>query len=426
MPTVSLPLPSRGRSRSTSLPPLRAAGEGWGGVEPSRNASLRRRTPSPASPCRAGGGGQHNQDECNENPPIFHRPADFRRRPLGADRDRRRHRAVPAADQRISRSGAADRGGARHLSRRQPQGHRRDRGRAARAADQRRRGHALHVLAVDQRRRDDADRHVRAGHRPRQGAGAGAEPRGAGAAEAAAGGAAHSASPPQKSLARPDHGGAPDLAGRALRHALPVELRAPARQGRAGAPRRRRRRADVRRAATTACASGSIRRRWPSRQLTAGDVVHAIREQNVQVAAGALGCAAGAEQRGVPARDQHARPPDHRGRLRATSSCAPMRTAQITRICATSRASNWARTTTPCAPARQPSPRWHCRSFSARAPTPSQISDEVREQMAELKKDFPQGVDYQHRLRPDRVRARLDRSRGAHAVRGRSRWSCWW
>ena len=68
---------------------------------------------------------------------------------------------------------------------RQPEGHRRDRRRAARAADQRRRGHALHVLAGDVRRRDDADGHVRARHRSRQGAGAGAEPRAAGAAAAA-------------------------------------------------------------------------------------------------------------------------------------------------------------------------------------------------------------------------------------------------
>ena len=44
------------------------------------------------------------------------------------------------------------------LSRREPEGDRRDRGLAARAADQRRRGHALHVLAGDVRRADDARR----------------------------------------------------------------------------------------------------------------------------------------------------------------------------------------------------------------------------------------------------------------------------
>ena len=54
---------------------------------------------------------------------------------------------------------------------------RRDRRDAARAGDQRRRGHALHVLLFDQRRLDVADHHVQARHRPRPGAGAGPEPR---------------------------------------------------------------------------------------------------------------------------------------------------------------------------------------------------------------------------------------------------------
>ena len=55
------------------------------------------------------------------------------------------HRAARAADLGVSRSRAAVGGRARAVSRRQPEGHRRDRRRAARAGDQRRRGHALHV-----------------------------------------------------------------------------------------------------------------------------------------------------------------------------------------------------------------------------------------------------------------------------------------
>ena len=47
-----------------------------------------------------------------------------------------------------------------------------------------------------------------------------------------------------------------------------------------------------------------------------------------------------------------------------------------------------------------------------------QLSDAVRKTMAELKKDFPQGVDYTHRLRPDGLRAPVDRGGGAHAARG--------
>ena len=78
------------------------------------------------------------------------------------------------------------------------------------------------------------------------GAGAGAEPRGAGAAAAAAGSAAHRRHH-REGVARPHDGRAPRLARRALRHALPVELRAPAGEGRAGADSRRRQRPGVRR-----------------------------------------------------------------------------------------------------------------------------------------------------------------------------------
>ena len=89
-----------------------------------------------------------------------------------------------------------------------PKVHRRDRRGAARAADQRRRGHALHVLAVDRRRPDDADHHLRARHRSRQRAGAGAEPRRAGAAAAADRSAAHRRHH-REGVARPDDGRAP-------------------------------------------------------------------------------------------------------------------------------------------------------------------------------------------------------------------------
>lgn len=102
----------------------------------------------------------------------------------------------------------------------------RDRCRTARAGDQWRRGHALPVVAGDRGRHDDADRHVQARHRPRQGAGAGAEPRGAGAAEAP-----RRRAPPRRAhaeeLARSHDGGASLLARGALRPGVPRELRAP-------------------------------------------------------------------------------------------------------------------------------------------------------------------------------------------------------
>ena len=58
---------------------------------------------------------------------VLHRSADLRGRAVAGDRHRRRARAVPAADQRVPAGGAADRRRARDLSRREPEGHRRDR-----------------------------------------------------------------------------------------------------------------------------------------------------------------------------------------------------------------------------------------------------------------------------------------------------------
>ena len=86
------------------------------------------------------------------------------------------------------------------------------------------------------------------------------------------------------------HGHRHLLARRPLRPALPEQLRHDPGQGRdwpasTGV-------GDVSACSasgTTACASGSTRTSWPSRNLTAGDVVSALREQNVQVAAGQIG-----------------------------------------------------------------------------------------------------------------------------------------
>ena len=71
------------------------------------------------------------------------------------------------------------------LPRRQRPGRGRHRGRADRAAGQRRREHAVHVVAVHQRRHLHAHGHLQARRRPEHGAGAGAEPRVAGRADPA-------------------------------------------------------------------------------------------------------------------------------------------------------------------------------------------------------------------------------------------------
>nr|GFC91759.1 hypothetical protein [Tanacetum cinerariifolium] len=64
------------------------------------------------------------RDSLNEFLQILYHAADLRSGAVAVDPDRRRHLAVPAPDQRIPRSRAADRGRARQLPGRQPESHR--------------------------------------------------------------------------------------------------------------------------------------------------------------------------------------------------------------------------------------------------------------------------------------------------------------
>ena len=108
--------------------------------------------------------------------PLLHRPADLRLGAVDRDHAGRRDRAVHAAARAVSADHAADGAGRLQLPRRQRPGRGRDRGRADRAAGQRRREHDLHVVAVHQRRLLQPDRDLQAGRRPEPGPGAGAEP----------------------------------------------------------------------------------------------------------------------------------------------------------------------------------------------------------------------------------------------------------
>ena len=85
----------------------------------------------------------------------------------------------------VPRDHAADRRGLGVLSRGQRPGRGRHRGRPDRAAGQRRREHDVHVVAVHQRRQLHPDRDLQAGRRSEHGPGAGAEPRVAGRAHPA-------------------------------------------------------------------------------------------------------------------------------------------------------------------------------------------------------------------------------------------------
>ena len=72
--------------------------------------------------------------------------------------------------------------------------------------------------------------------------------------------------------------------------------------------------------ATTPCASGSTRTSVAARNLTAGDVVAALREQNVQVAAGAIGQPPAPRRERFQLCGQRSGPADARPRSSRTSS----------------------------------------------------------------------------------------------------------
>ena len=63
--------------------------------------------------------------------------------------------------------------------------------------------------------------------------------------------------------------------------------------------------------------------------------------------------------------------------------------------------------------------------FQRRAPTRSRSPTTCARRWPSCKKNMPDGVDYQHRLRPDAVRARLDRGGRCTRCSRRSRWWCW-
>ena len=159
--------------------------------------------------------------------------------------------------------------------------------------------------------------------------------------------------------------------------------------------------------------------RLAARQLTATDVVRAIREQNLQVAAGVLGAPPAPNDttfqlsinaqgrltsedqfadivvRATPGRADHAHPRRRPRRARLE----PLRAAQ---------------------PARQPAGRRDRHRRSGPARTRSKRRSQVRATMETLKKSFPDGVDY----RSSTTRRSTSASRSARSSRRSSRPSC--
>ena len=158
---------------------------------------------------------------------------------------------------------AADSRGLGRLSRRQRPGRGRHRGRSDRAAGQRRREHALHVVAVHQRRHLHAHGDLQERRRPEHGAGAGREPRLAGRADLARPGQAPRRVGEEEIAQRADDR-EPVLARQQPRQPVPEQLRHDPAQGRAVASAGRRRHHLHRPARLQHAAVARSRRRWPT------------------------------------------------------------------------------------------------------------------------------------------------------------------
>ncbi len=228
----------------------------------------------------------------------------------------------------------------------------------------------------------------------------------------------------EKTAARSHAARAPDLARQPLRHALPRELRAAARARRARAHRRRRRRAGLRRRrlrdARVARPGKGLRAEPHGERRRARDP-RAERAGRGRPARRAARAESGADfqvlidTQGRLVNEEEFENIDGEGR-RARPNHAPAR-----------RRARRARREHLCAAlaARRSSPRPRSRSINGRAATRSTSRTRCARRWR-AREGFPGGRRLRHRLRPDDVRAPVDRRRRAHAVRGARCSSCSW
>ncbi|CAA9345054.1 MAG: RND efflux system, inner membrane transporter, partial [uncultured Gemmatimonadaceae bacterium] len=346
--------------------------------------------------------------------PLLHRPPDPRGRALDRGVHRRPHRDGHAPDLGIPRGGAAVGGGARRLPRRQPAGARRGGEHPARGADQRRREHALHVLASDRRRRAHAHRDVPHRHRPRPRAGAGAEPREPGAAAAPGGGAAARRDHGQE-LARPHDGGAPRLARRAVRHDVPAQLRDAPGEGPARAHPGRGagdlvRRGRLRDARLARPAEGG-RARALGRRRGGGDP-----RAEPAGGRGRGGRAADARARGLPAHRERARAARRRGGVRRDHR--PRRPRRRAHAAARRGPHRAGRRRLRAALAARQQGRRRAPDLPGAGLQRAAALDRRARDDGGAQEELPAGRGLLGGLRPHDVRARLDPRGGRHAVRG--------
>ena len=129
------------------------------------------------------------------------------------------------------------------------------------------------------------------------------------------------------------------------------------------------------------------------RGMTADEVVAAVRQQNVQVAAGVIDGPpygkTGELQLPINVRGPPQSDPEQFAKIVIKRDKRRGHPAGRRRARRDRRVAIW-----PALAARQQAGGRACRSSRRPAPTPSQISDQVRATMEELKKNFPQGLDY--------------------------------
>ena len=193
------------------------------------------------------------------------------------------------------------------------------------------------------------------------------------------------------------------LAGQPVRLAvhqqLPRPLRARRAQARAGRRQRHHlRRAQVRDAAVAR--SRQARRRAASRPATSSS---ALREQNVQVAAGSDRRRAGAPRPDVSAQRARARAGSPRSRSSRTSSSRPGKDGALVRVKDVGRVELGAENYSSRPALRAASRRRASASSCCRRPTRSRRSRACMDEMARLREELPAGPQVAARLRQRRA-----------------------
>ena len=238
-----------------------------------------------------------------------------------------------SADRAVSADHAAHGPRDRQLSRRQCRGRGQHRRRADRAAGQRRREHALHVVDFVERRQLFAHGHVRHRHQSRHGPGAGAEPRGDRRA-AGAGGSPPAGRHRQEAIDEHHSRRLAHLARQTLRRSVSGELCHAATPRRAEPRAGRRRRDCLRHGQLQHADLARSRRSSKPADSRPQDVVRSIHEQNVQVAAGQIGQPPlpSRQRRRVSIHGDDAGPAAATSSSSRTSSSRPVDGSQITRL----------------------------------------------------------------------------------------------